>query len=339
MEPGCCTGTATRRRSSPTTRSPRRSSNSSRRQTGASWPSTPPTTGETSARWCRSWLDASRDCGPRCRRRRRLTAAASRWRSSGSWRPARGIGRSSSCWTTCTGPIREPWVFFASSCIEHRACRCSWWRRIAARTWSESSRPPGCSPTCDARRASLALRLSACPRTKCPGSFAVWLAGRSMTRLRRSPTSLRRDTNGNPFFIIEVLHHLVETGALELGDGHWSLDAATVQIPEGIREVVGSRLDRLGTERSEMLRTAAVIGPRFDLQVVAEVLAVSHDAVLATLEAASTADLVAEATGSRRLLAVHARARATHVGRSTEPESKGSHTSRCRRGDRARATA
>ena len=72
------------------------------------------------------------------------------------------------------------------SYIEHRACRCSWWRRIAARTWTESSPPPGCSPTCDARLALLAFRLSACPRARCPGSFAVWLAGRSMTRLRRS---------------------------------------------------------------------------------------------------------------------------------------------------------
>ncbi len=125
------------------------------------------------------------------------------------------------------------------------------------------------------------------------------LAGRPLDdEAQAFAASLRRDTNGNPFFIIEVLHHLVETGALELGDGHWSLDATTAQIPEGIREVVGNRLDRLGTEGSEMLRTAAVIGPRFDLQVVAEVLAVSHDAVLATLEAASAADLVAEAAGA-----------------------------------------
>jgi class 3 adenylate cyclase len=110
--------------------------------------------------------------------------------------------------------------------------------------------------------------------------------------------SLRRDTGGNPFFIIEVLHHLVETGALEMGDGHWSLDSATVQIPEGIREVVGRRLDRLGAERTQMLRTAAVVGARFDLQVVAAVLAVSEDALLATLEAAGAADLVAEVSGA-----------------------------------------
>ena len=125
------------------------------------------------------------------------------------------------------------------------------------------------------------------------------LAGRALDEDAQSfAASLRSDTGGNPFFIIEVLHHLVETGELELGDGHWSLDSATVRIPEGIRDVVGRRLDRLGPERSEMLRTAAVIGPQFDLQVVAAVLAVSQDAVLATLEAAGRADLIAEVAGT-----------------------------------------
>ena len=106
--------------------------------------------------------------------------------------------------------------------------------------------------------------------------------------------SLRRDTGGNPFFIVEVLRHLTETGAIAPGDGRWSLDAAAVSIPEGIREVVGRRLDRLGADASETLRTAAVIGPLFDLQVLAQVMDMTEDAVLATLESASASDLLAE---------------------------------------------
>ena len=106
--------------------------------------------------------------------------------------------------------------------------------------------------------------------------------------------SLRRDTGGNPFFIVEVLRHLTETGAIAPGDGRWSLDAADVSIPEGIREVVGRRLDRLGADASETLRTAAVIGPLFDLQVLAHVMDMTEDAVLATLESASASDLLAE---------------------------------------------
>ena len=106
--------------------------------------------------------------------------------------------------------------------------------------------------------------------------------------------SLHRDTGGNPFFIVEVVRHLIETDAIAPGDGRWSLDAAAVSIPEGIREVVGRRLDRLGADASETLRTAAVIGPLFDLQVLAQVMDTTEDAVLATLETASASDLVAE---------------------------------------------
>ena len=151
------------------------------------------------------------------------------------------------------------------------------------------ARRPATSSRCHSSRCSAASRMPTCP-TCC-------------TELPRRPLgddgeafalSLRRDTGGNPFFIVEVLRHLIETGAIAPGDGRWSLDAAAVSIPEGIREVVGRRLDRLGADASETLRTAAVIGPLFDLQVLAQVMGMTEDAVLATLESASASDLVAE---------------------------------------------
>ena len=39
---------------------------------------------------------------------------------------------------------------------------------------------------------------------------------------------------------------------------------AELQIPQGVREVVGRRLDRLSDETNEALRVAAVIGRDFD---------------------------------------------------------------------------
>ena len=87
-----------------------------------------------------------------------------------------------------------------------------------------------------------------------------------------------------------------------------------------------------------MLRTAAVIGPWFDLQVVAEVLAVSHDAVLATLEAASVADLVAEATGAvDSWQFTHQLVRRTLVDQLSLSRRARTHRAGGR-GDRARAT-
>ena len=55
------------------------------------------------------------------------------------------------------------------------------------------------------------------------------------------------ETQGNPFFVGEVLRHLAESGAIVQRDGRWTTDLTleAIGIPEGIREVVGRRLSRL----------------------------------------------------------------------------------------------
>jgi len=113
--------------------------------------------------------------------------------------------------------------------------------------------------------------------------------------------TLARDTDGNPFFIGEILRHLIETGVLVQRDGRWegttSVDEAG--IPEGIKDVVGRRLSRLSDSANETLRTAAVIGREFTLDVLAEVSELPEDTVLDHLEEAIGAlRLVEEVSGS-----------------------------------------
>ncbi len=78
---------------------------------------------------------------------------------------------------------------------------------------------------------------------------------------------VQRETSGNPFFVSEVLRHLTETGVLQHRDRRWTSDmrAEDAGIPEGIREVVGRRLGRLGEDVETILRAAAVIGYEFDV--------------------------------------------------------------------------
>ena len=85
---------------------------------------------------------------------------------------------------------------------------------------------------------------------------------------------IQRETSGNPFFLGEVLRHLAETGALYERDGRWVSDRQPEDagIPEGIREVVGRRLSRLGDDVEAVLRAAAVIGYEFDVDLLAEVV-------------------------------------------------------------------
>ena len=88
-------------------------------------------------------------------------------------------------------------------------------------------------------------------------------------------TAVYRRTGGNPFFARELFRNAVESG----GAG----------LPEGVREVIGHRLDRLGDEAVDMLAAAAVIGPRFAVADLEEVLGTDP---LAVLERALAAGLL-----------------------------------------------
>ncbi len=126
---------------------------------------------------------------------------------------------------------------------------------------------------------------------------------------------VHRETSGNPFFVGEVLRHLAETGALVERDGRWTSDVRPEEagIPEGIREVVGRRLSRLGDSVEQVLRAAAVIGYEFDVDLLADVVGRSADDVLDALDTARAASLVIEVGVDRHRFA-HALVRETLHG-------------------------
>jgi AAA ATPase domain len=94
---------------------------------------------------------------------------------------------------------------------------------------------------------------------------------------------LCEQTGGNPFFIEELLHTPADA------------PAAAVGVPEGVKDVIGRRLDRLPPAALETLTLAAVLGSDFRLaalQVVAPDL--EQDDLIAALEAAVAARLIIE---------------------------------------------
>ena len=101
---------------------------------------------------------------------------------------------------------------------------------------------------------------------------------------------LHGETEGNPFFIEEVVHHLADADG-GLG-GAVALDEAGV--PEGVREVIGRRLARLGEPARDMLATAAVIGREFDFEVLEEIGPLRGDDLIAALEEAVAARVLRE---------------------------------------------
>jgi hypothetical protein len=70
-----------------------------------------------------------------------------------------------------------------------------------------------------------------------------------------------RETKGNPFFVEEVFQHLAEEGHLFASDGNWRADlhVDTLDAPEGVRLVIGRRLERLSETSRLILTTGAVV--------------------------------------------------------------------------------
>jgi class 3 adenylate cyclase len=111
---------------------------------------------------------------------------------------------------------------------------------------------------------------------------------------------IHAETNGNAFFIAEVLQHLKESGEVRRHHDRWSFDrpVGELSIPDSVREVVGRRLARLNDHVRDVLVTAAVAGPRLDVAVLAATHDVSPDELVVTIDEAANAGLVNyESTG------------------------------------------
>jgi tRNA A-37 threonylcarbamoyl transferase component Bud32 len=108
-------------------------------------------------------------------------------------------------------------------------------------------------------------------------------------------------TEGNPFFVQEVFRHLSEEGRLFDDEGRWRKDltAKELDVPEGVRLVVGRRLERVSDNCRKALTTAAVIGRRFPLNVLEAVRVVDEDALLDALDEAEAAQLIHAVRGHR----------------------------------------
>ncbi|KYK26538.1 MAG: hypothetical protein AYK23_02930 [Candidatus Proteinoplasmatales archaeon SG8-5] len=80
-----------------------------------------------------------------------------------------------------------------------------------------------------------------------------------------------KETEGTPFFVLEVIKLLIENRAVVPGeDGVWELvlDLDGLDIPSKVYDVVKRRLDRLIQEQRELLECASVIGQEFSTDLL-----------------------------------------------------------------------
>jgi DNA-binding CsgD family transcriptional regulator len=101
-------------------------------------------------------------------------------------------------------------------------------------------------------------------------------------------------TEGNPLFLTEVVRLLVQEGELR-PERLQQRQGVSLRIPEGVRQVIGKRLNRLSPPCNQMLTIAAVVGREFALEELTRLIdGASDERMLEMLEEAVTARVIEE---------------------------------------------
>ncbi len=98
-------------------------------------------------------------------------------------------------------------------------------------------------------------------------------------------------SNGNPFFLEEIVRTLVETRVLVGERGAYRLggERGTLQVPATVQAVLAARIDRLPRDEKLLLQSSAVVGsdvPQALLEAIVDVPAESVGRAVASLQAA-----------------------------------------------------
>jgi len=102
-------------------------------------------------------------------------------------------------------------------------------------------------------------------------------------------------TDGNPYFIEEVLRHLEASGKVFDADGRLLGDGdpfTRMTVPRDLRHAIAQRIERLGPETVDVLRAAAVLGRQFEFETLREMTGLPSAPLLKSLEEGIAARLV-----------------------------------------------
>ncbi|MDP6452801.1 MAG: hypothetical protein QF898_05785, partial [SAR202 cluster bacterium] len=106
--------------------------------------------------------------------------------------------------------------------------------------------------------------------------------------------AVHSQTEGNPLFVTEVVRLLVQEGELTAQNVR-ERESWEIRVPEGVREVLGRRLNRLSERCNETLTIASVVGREFTLEQLDGLIEdLNQDMLLDVLEEGLTARVIEE---------------------------------------------
>ncbi len=112
-------------------------------------------------------------------------------------------------------------------------------------------------------------------------------------------------TEGNPFFVEEVLTSLISHGELSPDDGIWrrkphpDAKRELVPVPRSVQEAVQQRTQQLSAEARQVVTFAAVAGRRFDFAVLQQVMHCDEEKLLLLIKELVAAQLVVEVSADQ----------------------------------------
>jgi tetratricopeptide (TPR) repeat protein len=161
---------------------------------------------------------------------------------------------------------------------------------VAYREMEIGKRHPLLQTLADLARGGLVERLSLGGLTESEvGQFIAMSTGRAAAGGLISSVYAR--TEGNPFFVSEVVKLLVSEGVLKEDA---EVTRSVAQLPQGVRDVIGRRLDRLSPDCNRLLATAAVIGREFNADLLERVSGDNSERVFELLQEAVDARILSE---------------------------------------------
>jgi len=108
--------------------------------------------------------------------------------------------------------------------------------------------------------------------------------------------NIERTTAGNPFFVEELVHALVEAGSLEgtRGDYRVVKPIEDIILPPTVHSVLAARIDHLPERQKEVVQSAAVIGKKFSEAVLQRIVRIEQGDLRAALDALCEAGFLYE---------------------------------------------
>ncbi|MDD5655104.1 MAG: AAA family ATPase, partial [Candidatus Omnitrophica bacterium] len=131
-------------------------------------------------------------------------------------------------------------------------------------------------------------------------------------------------TQGNPFFILELLHSLVDAKIVYLEGEHYVYDLDKLKdasLPTSIVDAVLKRMKDLSEDAMKILSYASVMGKEIDFDILGELANISSDQILSSIEnGIQNQVLYRDLTGRENVFFMHDRIREAFYQRVSQEE-------------------